>query len=779
MNPSVRLLFIEDSDSDADLIARQLSRSHLDAHIHRSQDLDEVRRLLETESFDLVISDYSLAGFTAVEVLDILNHLDLDLPFIVVSGAVGEDRATEIMRLGASDFVLKDNLSRLVPAIGRELREASGRRALQSAVEQQARTESLLNLVIDLTGDSFWEWDLTTDSLTWSDNFVRLTGESRDDLLGTVGTWKDRIHPDDRLHVDRELGEVLTAGAANWTGTYRFRSGPDRYSTVMTRCFLLCGVTGQPTRMIGAMSDVSERQNLLERQKIFTALADQATESIAVLDPATGRFLEFNRAAHSNLGYTAAEFAQMTVFDIDCGISEEEIKRRLEESAHFEINDLQTRHRTKASTLREVQIRSRPILLGSGRFVTCVWMDVTERKAIEAELRQAQKMDLFGQMAGGIAHDFNNILAAMRLQIELAQPGPALGSDQAETLNSLSQMVDRASNLTRRLLGVGRKASGHPVRIRLNPALDELMEMSQRLLGRKIEIRRIISETGDAAHADPAIHADPSIMDQVFINLFVNARDAMPDGGILTVETSVSEVRPEAGIPQGTWQRREFARIRVKDTGCGMSREVLARLHEPFFTTKEPGRGTGLGMTTVRRSLQEHGGWLSIESMEGVGSTFTIYLPLAREESPVATAGQRASGSQSHSPLVLMVVEDPQMRFLGEKVLRKMGCQVLPAGSTDQAMALWTENRNLLQLAILPTRNPSTKMGGELVRLIQEGTPALNLILTGPKEEALVAADPVRKTSMRRIEMPFNITDLARSVSELIPGCRMDTLQRS
>jgi len=768
MNQSVRLLFIEDNDSDADLIARHLTRGQSGMRIHRSQDLDEVRQLLGRESFDVVLSDYSLAGFTAAEALEVLNGLDLDIPFIVVSGAIGEHRAAEIMRLGASDFVLKDNLSRLLPAIAREHREARGRQALLEAIGQRDRTQSLLNLVIDLTGDCFWEWDLGTDALTWSDNFERMTGASREDLPGTVATWKDRIHPDDRPQIERELQEVLTAGAANWTATYRFRTDADDFSTIMTRCYILCGVSGQPTRMIGVMSDISERQRLEERQKVFTALADQALESIAILDPQSGGFIEFNRAAHTNLGYTATEFAELTVFDIDCGISEEEIRHRLNELTHFEVRDLETRHRTKAGSPRTVQIRSRPIVLGSRRLLACVWMDITEQRGIEAELRQAQKMDLIGQMAGGIAHDFNNILAAMRLQIELVQPGPGVHSEEAESLKSLSQMVDRAVNLTRRLLAIGRKSASKRIPIQLDGALDELAEMSRHLIGKNIQIRRIRSE-----HA-PVIHADPSIMDQVFLNLVVNARDSMANGGLLTVETSVTEVRPEAGVPAGTWQMREYARVQITDTGCGMSAEVLARLNEPFFTTKEPGRGTGLGMTAIRRSLQEHGGWLGIESKEGVGSTFSVYLPLAPEESPATSAGRLASDTPVLSPLVLMVVEDTQMRRLGEKVLRKMGCQVLPAENTEQAVQLWSQNRELLQLAILPFKNSSTRTGGDPVGLIQEGTPALNLILCGPKEEAPGEADLARKSRMRFIEMPFSVPDLARSVSELLPACRFE-----
>lgn len=773
MTHPVHTLFIEDNDSDADLILRHLTRGQLDIRIRRSQDLDEVRRLLGAESFDLVLSDYSLPGFTAADVMEVLRGLDLDIPLIVVSGAVGEDRAVEIMRLGASDFVLKDNISRLLPAMGRELREARGRRALLEAVAQRDRTESLLKLVIDLTGDCFWEWDLATDALIWSDNFERMTGKPGEDLPGTVATWKDRIHPDDRPQIERGLQEVLTAGAANWTATYRFRKDTDTYSTIMTRCYVLCGVSGQPSKMIGVMTDISERQRLEERQKVFTALADQALESIAILDPQSGRFIEFNQAAHGNLGYTAAEFSELTVFDIDCGISEEEIRQRLGEMAHFEVRDLETRHRTKAGSTRTVQIRSRPIVLGSRRLLACVWMDITEQRGIEAELRQALKMDLFGQLAGGIAHDFNNILAAMRLQIELVRPGPGLCSDalcseEAESLNGLSQMVDRAANLTRRLLTLGRKSTRKPIRIHLDQALDELAEMSRHLIGRNIQIRRIRS-----AHT-PFIHADPSIMDQVFMNLLVNARDSMASGGILTVETSVTEVRPEAGVPAGTWQMREYARVQVTDTGCGMTAEVLARLHEPFFTTKEPGRGTGLGMTAIRRSLHEHGGWLGIESREGVGSTFSVYLPLAREESATTPNARAASDTLVVSPLVLMVVEDTQMRRLGEKVLQKMGCQVLPAENAEQAVQLWSQNRELLQLAILPSKNSPTRAGDDLVGLIQEGTPALNLILFGTKEEAPREADLARKARMRFIEMPFSVSDLASSVSDLLPGCRFE-----
>ncbi|MSU85464.1 MAG: PAS domain S-box protein [Pedosphaera sp.] len=756
MKAPISLLIVEDNPSDIDLLLRQLKRSGLEFVSVVSDDIGEIHQLISERAFDAILTDHQLAGFTASEVLAEVAARRLDIPVLVVSGAVGEDRAAALMREGAVDFVRKENLSRLVPALQRELREAEGRRLLREATERRTRSESLLRYVVELSGDSFWEWDLETGGLAWSETFLALCGEGSSPS-SKINAWRDRLHPEDREDVVIGIEAAIASSGGHWSGTFRFLRGDGTWALLTTRCFVV-REEGRAVRVIGAMSDISERQSLIERQRVFTALVDQAAESIGVIDPEEGRFIEFNTTAHLSLGYTQEEFASKTFFEIDCQHSPEEIARQLQELRQIEKRDLVTRHRAKDGSVREVRLHSRPIRIQGRTYLAAVWQDVTERLAIEAELRQAQKMDIMGQMAGGVAHDFNNILAVMRLNLDLAQMNPPTPSELGELVGSLSGMVDRASSLTQRLLHISRKDSYKVEEYLLDDALDDLINVSRRILGGRIEIRRIRTAS------KLLVTADRSIIDQVFMNLFINARDAMPDGGVLTVETRITESAMQAS---GTTSRqgRRFIQIRISDTGIGMSKETLARIQEPFFTTKAPGKGTGLGLSTARRYLNEHGGWMSVESELGEGTTFTAHLPLAPSAAAVSNPDPTAGAPLP--PHVLLVMEDAPLQLLTRKVLEKTGCRVHLCTDASEAMKVVESVSPSIELAIVPASMPLPGSEAGLPHRIRELLPAIPIILT-----RLPGDDPAPLPSgkVRVLEIPFSVASLTTLVTESLPG---------
>lgn len=756
MNAPIRLLIVEDDLSDRDLLLRRLQRSGMEFEPVVSEDIQEIGRLLSGRRFDAILTDHQLSGFTASEVLAEVSARRIDIPVLVVSGAVGEDRAAALMRQGAVDFVRKDNLSRLVPALQRELREAEGRSRLREATERRTRSESLLRFVVELSGDSFWEWDLATGGLTWSETFLALCGDGGPPS-SEINAWRDRLHPEDRKEAVAGIDAAIASSAGHWSGTFRFLRGDGTWALLMARCFVV-REEGVAVRVIGAMSDITERQSLIERQRVFTALVDQAGESIGVIDPEQGRFLEFNATAHLSLGFTQEEFASKTVFDIDCQFSREEIASQLQELRTSEKRDQVTRHRAKDGSVREVRIHSRPIHIQGRTYLAAVWQDVTERLAIEAELRQAQKMEIMGQIAGGVAHDFNNILSVMRLHLDLAQMNPPDPEESKELVGSLSGMVDRASSLTRRLLHISRKESSKVEEFLLDDALDDLITVSRRILGAGIEIHRIRSASR------LLVNADRSIMDQVFMNLLVNARDAMPDGGILTVETRIAEAATQAPVDPSR-QGKRFIQIRISDTGVGMSKETLARIQEPFFTTKGPGKGTGLGLSTARRNLQEHGGWMTVESEPGRGTTFTLHLPLA--PSAVEVLGITAAGDGPVPPRVLLVMGDAQLRMLARKILEKAGCRVHPCANAAEALRAVDSEGHEIELAIVPASMALPGSESGLSHRIRELLPAVRLVLT---RSPGVDPSPLPPGRVRVLEMPFSVSSLTTSVVESMPG---------
>jgi two-component system cell cycle sensor histidine kinase/response regulator CckA len=753
MKVPARLLIIEDDDSDIGILLRLLERSGLEVDTVVTDELPRILGLLDTREFDAILTDHQLGAFTASEVLSAVAERHLDIPVLVVSGAVGEDRAATLMREGAADFIRKDNLSRLIPALSRELRESQARRSLREATDSRARSESLLRLVVELSGDSFWEWDLENDGVTWSDTFLTLCGDGARPAPH-IDAWRERLHPEDRDQAVTGIDLAIRSGDGHWSGTFRFLRGDGTWALLMARCFVVRD-QGRPVRVIGAMADITERQSLVERQRVFTALVDQAAESIAVVDPESGRFLEFNAAAYLSLGYTPDEFASRTLFDIDGQHGPEEMVRLLERLRGAEARDLPSRHRCKDGRFLLVRIHSRPIRIQGRHYLAMTWQDVTERTAIERELRQAQKMEILGQIAGGVSHDFNNILAVMRLQIDVAQMKMPDPPEYQALMETLSGMVDRATNLTRHLLQLNRKEKFQRELLPLDDALDDLVEVSRRILGARIEIRRIRSG------AKPVISADRSIMEQVFMNLFVNARDAMPDGGTLTIETRwAGNARPAEGVPPST--TRHCAEVRVSDTGLGMSKETLAHIEEPFFTTKEPGKGTGLGLSTARRCLRDHGGWMTVESEPGLGTTFSVFLPLA--ETADAETEPDGSGSPQQPARVLLHVRDAQLRMLARKTLERLGCCVHACANPQETLRVAETVAEGFALMIVPMNTPIDDNGEELARRVRSMLPSVPMILT----RSPGTPPPRLEGNFRILETPFAITEFIDLVETLL-----------
>ena len=753
MSSPVRLLIVEDNPGDADLLIRSLRRSGLSAETIVSDDLEEIRRLIDSGSLSAVLTDHQLSAFTASDVLAEVTRRRIDLPVIVVSGAVGEDMAASLMREGAANFVRKDNLARLLPTLSRELREVQARKGIELANQQRLRSESLLRFVIQMSGDIYWEWNITGGVVTWSETFQTFCGPNLP-AVASMGDLFERIHPSEAGSARSGIESVQNGTNKHWSGTFRVRRSDGTWVLMLCRCFIV-REREQEARLIGLMADITERQALIERQAIFTALVDQAAESIAVIDPEDGRFLEFNRTAYLSLGYSEEEFASKTVYDIDCQYSRQEIDRFLIDLRTVERRDLPARHRAKDGSLREVRIHSRPIKVQESTYVATVWQDITDRVAIEAELRQAQKMDMMGQIAGGMAHDFNNILSVMRLQLDLARMVPGGPEETKELVANLSGMVDRASILTRRLLGMSRKESAKLEDFSLDEALDDLISISRRIFGAGIEIRRT-RLPGPATGL--VVNADRSIMEQVFMNLLVNARDAMPNGGTLTIETSLADAGVRPGGGNSGSGPRPFIRVRITDTGVGMSAETLAKIQEPFFTTKGPGRGTGLGLSTARRCLNEHGGWMAVESEEGRGTTFTIHLPLAP-----SAAIPTASGPAS----VLLIIGDSQLRLLARKVIEKLGCRVLPCANTAEAIQTLETPTHVVDLAVIPDQPETTGSDPVLLHGLKNRFPGIPLVLTRSTE---TVHRPLPPGQVRVLDMPFSIPDLTTAITESLPG---------
>ncbi|HTE47563.1 MAG TPA: PAS domain S-box protein [Gemmatimonadaceae bacterium] len=359
--------------------------------------------------------------------------------------------------------------------------------------------------------------------------------------------------------------------------------------------------------------------------------------------------------------------------------------------------------------------------------------DVTQRKALEAELRQSQKMEAIGQLAGGIAHDFNNLLTVIIAHAAFLEDAVGESSEQAEDIGEIRRAANGAAGLTRQLLAFSRKQVLRPLVLDLNATVVDLASMLQRLLGEDITI---VSRLGGSP---VLVRADPGQLEQVVMNLAVNARDAMPFGGSLVISTEiVTDERRTVLSQEGALPPGSYAVLSVRDTGTGMSPETQSRIFEPFFTTKEIGHGTGLGLSTVFGIVAQSNGFLSVESTPGLGTTFCIYMPLQAIELLPVRKGVVKSDKRSRGETILVAEDSDQLRTLTCRILEREGYTVLAAADGVEAIDAAAAFKGQIHLVLTDAVMPRVG-GGELVRALHETrTDFRVLYMTGYTEDDLV-----------------------------------------
>lgn len=358
--------------------------------------------------------------------------------------------------------------------------------------------------------------------------------------------------------------------------------------------------------------------------------------------------------------------------------------------------------------------------------------DITDQLSLEAQLRQAQKIESIGQLAAGVAHDFNNMLAVIQGYTSLTLMRSDLPPKATEPLNEILSAAERASNLTRQLLTFSRKQIIEPRTLDLNDVVANLNKMLRRLIGEDVRLK---FTRGDA----PAlVHADPGMVEQVIMNLAINARDAMPDGGELSLCVEAISLTEAEALHRFEARAGEFVRITVSDTGCGMDETTMKRIFEPFFTTKEPGKGTGLGLATVHGIVKQHGGWIEVNSQPEKGATFRIYFPEAMDAISVTSDKVIPLPVPGGTETILVVEDDPAVRKLARGVLEEYGYGVYDAGSAAEAMAVWRQHASDIRLLFTDIVLPDGMSGWTLAETLRRENNDLKVIYsTGFDSETL------------------------------------------
>ncbi len=613
----LRVLLLEDVAVDAALIERELRRAEIAFTSHRVETRADFLRALAEFEPDVIVSDFSMPSFNAIEALEILRHHVDRPPFVLVTGSQSEEVAVECMREGADDYILKATLKRLPSALLNAIKKHATERERRQA---EAEIEKLAAF--------------------------------------------PRVNPN-------PIFEVTARGE-------------------LTYC-----------------NHAAEE---------MARAAGQKPEEIL---PADLRFV-----IQETLATGRSELRRETA-----------LNNRVISWSFFPIRATQMVH--------------------------CYAVDVTDRLNLEAQLRQSQKLDSIGQLAAGIAHDFNNILTIIRGYSQMLLEDKQIESHVRDPLEQISVATERATNLTRQLLMFSRKQVMQPMLLDLNDIIGSVTKMLRRILGEDIRVHFHYSPQL------PAINGDSGMIEQIILNLAVNARDAMPRGGNLTIGTNTIEITAEHTRVNSEAKAGRFVCLRVSDNGSGIPPEVLPRIFEPFFTTKGVGKGAGLGLATVYGIVKQHHGWVEVLTEQNKGTTFRVFLP--------TTSGTVAPGMDEldfqdncyGAETVLVVEDEPELRQMVCEILRQYGYTTLSAGSGPEAIPIWRQHAHRIDLLLTDMVMPGNMSGKELAEKLKAENPRLKAIFTSGYSVEIMANDFGLKHGLNFLQKPYH----PRALLNVVRGC--------
>jgi PAS domain S-box-containing protein len=640
MNPHLRVLVVEDLEDDMLLLLRELRRGGYTLDSVRVETPEQMQAALDRQAWDIVIADYTLPTFNALEALKLVQAQQRDLPFIIVSGTIGEETAVAAMKAGAHDYITKGNLARLVPAVERELREAEERqkrhqaeRALRES-EQKIRDQAAL---LDIASDAIFVRDLSDRMIFWNRGAEKLYGWSAQEILGqTVDRLlipQSTVQDNDMLQVVLEQGE--------WQGELRKLHKSGHEVIVATRCTLVCNDAGQP------------------------------------------------------------------------------------------------------------------------RSILTVDTDITEKTQLQAQFLRAQRLESIGTLASGIAHDFNNLLTPiLAISQLLALKLTDLDEQHQHLLSLIQDNAKRGADLVKRILAFARGGDGKRMPLQIRYLLSEVVQVARQTFPKAIEICTYWL-TIDLW----TVSADASQLHQVFMNLCVNARDAMPTGGILSLSAEnlvIDQANAQLNLDA---HPGAYVRVTIADTGTGILPEMLERIFDPFFTTKAIGKGTGLGLSTALGIVKNHGGFIKVESEVEHGSQFQVYLPAIRQETiQPDEASLLLSGNNE---LLLIVEDEPSIQLVTSTLLAGYNYRILMASNGMEAIALYMQHQHDISLVLMDMMMPA--MGGlTAIRTLQTLNPNVKVIATSGWAAHEQLSEATQLGVRAFLPKPYPVKDLLEKIHSVL-----------
>ncbi len=728
MTNSFHILHLEDNPNDADLVRYALDAGEVSCRIVLAQGRQEFLEALDNFVFDIILADFSLPDYNGMAAFEEVQRRALEVPFVLVTGALGEERAIESFKAGMSDYVLKTNLARLSTVVPRAIAENKAEWQHRLALENLRLSEERFDLAVRGSGAGIWDWpDIQSDEMWWSPRIYEFFGYREDEIEPTTGQWKKMLLAEDEPAVAQMMKTHLQ-NRTPYDIEYRVRHKGGRIVWLRARGSALWDASGQPVRMAGYVQDISDRKTAeAENRRLneyYRAITHTVNEAIIMID-GVGKISFWNPAAKEIFGFSRGEAMGHDLHRLLA-------PQHYHEAAYAGLADyfrtgtgpalgktmeLTGLHKDGHEIPLELSLAS--IERDGGWQAVGVIRDISERKAAEKEvaelhkqLAQTQKMEAIGTLAGGIAHDFNNILAAIIGYSSLVKSRLPEGSRELEDIQKVLQAGDRAKYLVRQILTFARKTEIDKQPVAVDLIIKEVLQLLRASLPATIEIRSRIDAGGQM------VLGSPTEIHQIMMNLCTNAFHAMEEqGGVLEISLQKMTLTDHGRLRNGC-----YLQLKVTDNGKGIAPGIAGQIFDPYFTTKEINKGTGLGLSMVQGIAQRLGGDVEVESRVGEGSCFTIWFPCHTEEITEEKEAMEVlpGGGSEH----IMYVDDEEgLAILGQEFLEDLGYVVTPVFNSVEALEKFRAEPDRYDLVVTDQTMPGmtgVEMAIEMAKISPE-----------------------------------------------------------
>ena len=624
--------------------------------------------------------------------------------------------------------------------------------------------EELFQLITENVADMIAVVDMEGRRLYNSPSYHRVLGYNEQELKSSSSF--DQIHPDDRQRVREAAAEAQRTGVGRPL-EYRMRHKDGSWHVLESSASVIRSPSGEPERLVVVNRDITERKKVAESLRLsesgFQSMIEDAPYGIYRAG-VSGRLLSANPALQKILGYEKLDELLAASLPKDIFKSPSDfhgLKELLETAGEFKDVEVELKRRDGAPiTVRCSGRRVRAEHQGEPCFDVFA-EDVTERRLLERQLRMAGKMEAVGRLSGGIAHDFNNLLGVIIGYSQVLKRKVSSDSQLLECAEEIEKAGQRAASLTRQLLAFSRQQILTPSILKLNDLVLDMVKMLPRLLGEDVSVTTSL-------HPDLGmVKADQGQIEQVIMNLAVNARDAMPEGGTLRIETANVELDQVYCWQHPGARPGRYVMLAVIDSGTGIDPDTLNHIFEPFFTTKEVGKGTGLGLATVYGVVKQSGGYIWVDSSPGHGASFQIFLPCVAERDPQMAATNPLVETVGGRETILLVEDSEALRKLTKSFLESYGFQVLTAHDGEEALRLEAEHTRRIDLLVTDVVMPGMN-GRVLAEKLLSKQRGMRVLYISGYTDSFVARHGVLEQGMVLLHKPFTEEVLIKKVREVL-----------